>query len=81
VRELAEVVADPHLHARGAVQTVDHPLYGRMVLPHSALRFDGVEPLPLETSRELGADNVRVYEGWLGLSADERRGLEADEVI
>jgi CoA:oxalate CoA-transferase len=81
VRELAEVVADPHLHQRGALQTLDHPLYGRMVLPHSALRFDGVEPLPIQASRELGADNARVYEGWLGLSAEERRTLESNEVI
>ena len=81
VRELAEVVADRHLHERRAVETVDHPLYGRMVLPNSSLRFDRLDPLPIEPSRELGADNAEIYEGWLGLSGDERRELERDEVI
>jgi formyl-CoA transferase len=63
------------------VETVDHPLYGRMVLPNSSLRFDRLDPLPIEPSRELGADNAEIYEGWLGLSGDERRELERDEVI
>jgi hypothetical protein len=45
------------------------------------LRFEGADLLPLEPSRELGADNVRVYEGWLGLGAEERRRLELDQVI
>jgi CoA:oxalate CoA-transferase len=52
-----------------------------MVLPNSALRFDGLDPLPIEPSRELGADNAEVYEEWLGIGADERRQLERDEII
>jgi CoA:oxalate CoA-transferase len=81
VRELAEVVADPHLHARRALESVDHPIYGPMVLPHSPLRFDGLSPLPIEPSRELGADNARIYGAWLGLPEEELRALERDEVI
>lgn len=81
VRELAEVVADPHLCERRAVEAIDHPLYGRMVLPNSALRFDGLDPLPILPSRELGADNADIYGGWLGLDADARRQLEMDAVI
>ena len=41
VRTLAEVVSDPHLHARGSLRWIDHPEYGRMVVPISPLRFDG----------------------------------------
>jgi len=81
VRELAEVVTDPHLHARRALENVDHPLYGRMVLPNSPLRFEGLPPLTIEPSRELGADNAEIYREWLGLAADEVQTLERDRVI
>jgi CoA:oxalate CoA-transferase len=81
VRELAEVVADPHLHARRAVESVQHPLYGQMVLPNSPLRFDGLAPLRIEPSRGLGADNSIVYGEWLGLTQEELGKLERDEVI
>ncbi len=81
VRELKEVVADPHLHARRALENIQHPLYGTMVLPNSPLRFDGLPPLELEPSRELGADNAQVYGGWLGLSEQAIRALEAEEAI
>jgi CoA:oxalate CoA-transferase len=81
VRELAEVVADPHLHARRALESVDHPIYGPMVLPRSPLRFDGLTPLPIEPSGALGADNARIYGAWLGLPEGELRALERDEVI
>jgi formyl-CoA transferase len=81
VRELTEVTTDPHLHARRALENVDHPLYGRMVLPNSPLRFDGLPPLAIEPSHELGADNSSVYGEWLGLTPEEIRGLECDEVI
>jgi crotonobetainyl-CoA:carnitine CoA-transferase CaiB-like acyl-CoA transferase len=81
VRELAEVVSDPHLHARRAVETIDHPLYGRMTLPNSPLRFDGLPPPPIEPSRSLGADNAGVYGEWLGVDAEELGRLEREEVI
>ena len=34
VRELADVVADPHMHERGALQWQDHPELGRIVVQH-----------------------------------------------
>lgn len=81
VRELSEVVSDPHLHARRALENVQHPLYGQMVLPNSPLRFEGLAPLALEPSRELGADNSDVYGKWLGLTAQAVLALERDDVI
>jgi crotonobetainyl-CoA:carnitine CoA-transferase CaiB-like acyl-CoA transferase len=81
VRELSEVVVDEHLHARRALEHIDHPLYGRVVLPNSPLRFDGVEPLAIEPSRELGADNHEVYGDWLGLAEADIECLERDQVI
>jgi formyl-CoA transferase len=81
VRDLTEVVSDPHLHERRALENVSHPLYGPMVLPNSPLRFGVQEPLPIQASRELGADNAEIYEGWLGLSRDEVQRMEREDVI
>lgn len=68
VRDLDEVVNDPNMHARGALQWQDHPELGRIVVPHSPLRFEGVAPRTLEPSRDLGADTARVLHDRLGLS-------------
>jgi len=81
VRGLEEVLNDAHMHARGALTWIDHPAYGRLCVPHSALRFDGVDPMPLQASGELGRDNHAVYGEWLGLSADALAQLQHEEVI
>ncbi len=60
VREMAEVVRDPHLHARGMLADFDHPELGPVVLPNSPLRFDGLPPMPLRASPSLGQDNARI---------------------
>ena len=67
VRDIGEVVNDPHMLERGALKWVDHPLYGRVPLPRSPLRFSSA-PLPeIEPSGEAGRDNDLVYGEWLGL--------------
>jgi CoA:oxalate CoA-transferase len=81
VRDLDEVVNDRHMHARRALEWVDHPQYGRVCLPNSPLRFDGVEPMHLQPSGALGCDNRAVYGDWLGLSGSEIEQLEREEVI
>lgn len=80
VRELGEVVADPHLRARGAIQEIDHPALGPVPLITGALRY-GEDPPPIEPSKELGADNDRVYGEWLGLGAAGVEALRAEAVI
>lgn len=80
VRDLAEVVADPNMHARGSLQWVDHPDLGRVVLPHSPLRFEGDDRVPLKSSARLGADNAAVFGTWLGLSDVELQTLADDGV-
>ena len=81
VRDLDEVVNDVHMHARRALEWVEHPMYGRVCLPNSPLRFDGVEPIEILPSGELGSDNREVYGDWLGLPADEIASLQAAGVI
>lgn len=81
VRDIAEVVNDPHMHARGMLQWVEHPELGEVVLPHSPLRFDESEMLPIRPTGELGRDNVAVFRDELGLSEQEVRQLAEDKVI
>ena len=81
MRNLDEVVNDAHMHARGALEWVEHPLYGRVCLMRSPLRFEGSEPLPIRPSGELGRDNQEVYGDWLGLSEAELAQLAQEGVI
>jgi CoA:oxalate CoA-transferase len=81
VRRLAEVMLDENMHARGSLQWVDHPDLGRVVLPGSALVFEGAPRKLIEPSRPLGASNDEVYGAWLGHSAEEIAELKAQGVI
>lgn len=81
VRELSEVVLDRNMHARGSLQWVDHPDLGRVVLPHSPLRFEGTPPLPLQPSAPLGRDNDAVFGTWLGRSPEDLARLRNEGVI
>jgi CoA:oxalate CoA-transferase len=62
VRELPEVISDPHLHARKALLNIDHPDYGAVVVPTSPLCFEGLERTIRWPSRALGADQCLVDE-------------------
>lgn len=81
VRDLVDVINDRHMHQRRALEWIDHPQLGRVVLPNSPLRFEGAEPLAIEPSHDLGADNASVYAEWLGLSPEDIRDLAKDKVI
>lgn len=57
VREVSELVDDVHLHERGALQRIDHPALGEIVVPHSPLRFRGSALAKLTPSPRLGEHN------------------------
>lgn len=61
VRELSEVMADKHLHERGALVDVEHPLFGQMTLPTSPLVYEGWQRTIRWPSRVLGADQESVF--------------------
>jgi formyl-CoA transferase len=81
VRNLVEVMNDENMHARGALQWIDHPQLGRVALPHSPLVFEGSERRPLEPSRALGASNDEIFGAWLGHSEDELAAFKAEGII
>ena len=81
VRDLPEVVNDPHMHARGSLKRIQHPLLGEVVLPTGPMRFEDAPPQDLVPSKALGADTDSVLTGWLGLSEDEVAGLHEEGVV
>ncbi len=81
VRELSEVILDQNMHERGSLQWFDHPELGRVVLPHSPLRFEGTPLMPLQASASLGADNHHVFCDWLGHDETELEQLAKAGVI
>jgi crotonobetainyl-CoA:carnitine CoA-transferase CaiB-like acyl-CoA transferase len=68
VKELPEVMADPHLRERGALLDIDHPQLGPMTVFGSPVRFNGQANAPRSPSPVHGADNDRFYQDELGYS-------------
>ena len=81
VREISEVLADPHLHERGMLKWVDHPRLGRTVLIDSPLRFHGSAKVETAPSPDLGEHNAAIYRDLLGLSDGELAELAEKQII
>jgi CoA:oxalate CoA-transferase len=77
VREIDEVVNDPHMHERGALKHVFHPDLGDVVLTAGPLRYGEASPREIVPSRSIGADNTAVFRQLLELSDDEVSSLAA----
>ncbi|GAC1313836.1 MAG: hypothetical protein NVSMB16_10580 [Acidimicrobiales bacterium] len=81
VKDLAEVVADPNLWARGMLQRVNHPELGEVIAPHSPMRFGDGDRSVLRPSPALGEHNGEVFGGLLHHDADTLAQLVQDGVI
>ena len=81
VRDVSEVMHDPHMHERGMLEWVDHPDLGRVVLPTTPIRLHETDIAPALPSPRVGQHNEDIFCGWLGLSTDELQALVRDGVI
>lgn len=81
VREVHEVINDPHMHGRGMLERVEHPRLGPVVMPNSPMRLHGVDRIPYAAIGDLGAQNDEIYGDLLGLAAAELADLRRDGVI
>src|SRR5438105_1040618 len=81
VRDVDEVMHDPHMHERGFLEEIEHDEIGRLVVLNSPLRVHGADRLTATPSPKLGQHNDAIYGGWLGLSAGEIAELRAGGVI
>jgi CoA:oxalate CoA-transferase len=81
VRNAPEVMNDPHMHARGMLERVDHPELGEIVVPSTPLRLHSTERVTTQPSPTIGQHNAEIYGGWLGFSEDEIAELRAAGAI
>ena len=63
------------------LEWIDHPQFGRIVVPNSPLRLHGTDPLPSVPSPTLGQHTSEILSDMLGLEAADIRQLEADGVV
>lgn len=76
VRELAEVIDDPHLHETGMLRWYEHPQHGRILVHASPLVFKGEARAPYQPSHDLGADTHAVLRELCGMDAERIAALE-----
>jgi CoA:oxalate CoA-transferase len=81
VRTIPEVVEDEHMHVRGMLQRVGHPVLGDLVLPSGPMRFHGSDQAHVEPSPALGEHAAEVLGDWLGLDEGRVAALAAEGVI
>ena len=77
VRELDEVVHDPHLHQTGMLKWVQHPLYGEMLAHGSPLTFFDHQAPDYVPSGALGQDTEAVLKSFGRYSDTEYAALAA----
>jgi formyl-CoA transferase len=80
VLDTKDLHEDPHLRARGFVQSVDHEVLGTVPVMGSPLRMAG-EPARLRAAPVLGRHTDEVLRADLGLSDSELRALRAAGVL
>jgi len=81
VRNLVEVMNDGNMHERKSLQWIDHPEYGRIVVSHGPIRYEGMLLVPLKPSARLGEGNGAGFKDWLGLPPEEVHALTRNGVI
>ncbi|MFT5390606.1 MAG: CoA:oxalate CoA-transferase [Gammaproteobacteria bacterium] len=81
VRDLVEVTRDEHMHARGMLHDVEHPILGPVVLPTSPLRFSDTPPAEVRVEPTLGEHSAQVLADWLSLSPSDVASLHDDGVV
>lgn len=81
VRDLIEVTNDKHMHERGMLEWIEHPQFGRIVVPGSPLRIHGTDPLASTPSPRLGEHNHEILTDMLDLSPEDIASLEAEGAI
>ncbi len=80
INSVADMLADPHFHARGLFETVDTPT-GPLQLPAIVPKLSATPGRTDWAGPAVGQHNQQVFSELLGLSADEIAGLAARGVI
>jgi formyl-CoA transferase len=81
VKDLDEVMTDPHLLERGTLREIEHPELGPMTIFTSPIRFNGESNTPHSPAPPIGKDNDRFFADELGLSVQQIASLRDRKVI
>lgn len=78
---VADIFADPHIAARGSIETVEDPTIGPVRMQGVYPRFSRTPGAVQGGAPQLGTDTDAVYGELLGLSDDELAALRKERVI
>ena len=81
VNDLADVLDDPHLAARGTLEKRSHEAFGEISQFRTPLRFTDLEPMALHNAPALGEATDAVLQELLGLDTDTLAELHKNEAI
>ena len=76
-----QLLADPHLAARGAFPLTTHPDKGAQRAVAPPWRFSGTPTAPLGWTPELGEHNREVFCGLLGMDEGELAALQEAQIV
>jgi crotonobetainyl-CoA:carnitine CoA-transferase CaiB-like acyl-CoA transferase len=79
--DAAEILADPHMAARGDLVLVEDPVAGPHLQQAPFPRLDGVRPSPPTPAPSLGQHNREVWCDLVGVTAEEFDALRAARII
>jgi formyl-CoA transferase len=81
IYDAADILADPHMAARGDLVTVDDPIAGPLLQQAPYPRFDGRPPVAPAPAPTLGQHNREVWGDLVGVTSEELARLKADGTI
>ena len=81
VRDLEEVTDDVHMHQRGMLHKVQHPIMGDVVLPTSPIKFHESPDPSIVFEPSIGEHTGQVLRDWLGLDVDTIEHLKYKKVV
>jgi crotonobetainyl-CoA:carnitine CoA-transferase CaiB-like acyl-CoA transferase len=81
VRDVAEVLQDPHLHARGMIQHLEHPAVGAMRVTGVPIKLSDTPGAVRTPPPTLGQHTVEILTKELGFSEADVQKLTAERAI
>ncbi|WP_238364570.1 CaiB/BaiF CoA transferase family protein [Mesobacterium pallidum] len=81
ILSIGDALEQPHVAARGLLETTEHPTEGAMRMVRGPIRFDGQGPAPARAPSLLGQDSAEVLARGLGYSEAELSDLVARGVV